>query len=69
MSHVKNAAEVPIDSRWEMEVEDGKLTVQVIVKDIRENFGRIDAEVTPVGGSGRTWVNTKRMRRIDTEGG
>jgi hypothetical protein len=35
--------------------------VQVRVLDIRSAFGRIDAHVTPIAGSGQTWLAFSRL--------
>lgn len=39
------------------------LSVKVWIKDVRTSFGRIDALVTPVAGSGEKWVSSDRITR------
>jgi hypothetical protein len=36
-------------------------TVAVRILDVRSSFGRIDVKVTPIVGSGDTWVNITRV--------
>jgi hypothetical protein len=38
------------------------LDVAVRILDMRTAFGRIDVKVTPVSGSGDTWVNINRVQ-------
>lgn len=38
----------------------GELRVEVVVLDVRTVFGRTDYLVTPVAGSGTTWVDSDR---------
>jgi hypothetical protein len=42
-------------------LEEGKLTVACKVVDARVNYGRTDYLVTPVAGSGETWVGDARV--------
>ena len=40
------------------------------ILEVREGyFGRIDWQVEPVSGSGRTWVDSRRCKRVETEKG
>ena len=34
------------------------LTIRVVVRDVRQRFGRTDYEVSPVSGSGTQWVDS-----------
>ena len=34
----------------------GELWVMVEILNARSNFGRVDVEITPVGGEGKKWV-------------
>lgn len=38
------------------------LVVQVRIVDIRQVFGRTDAQITPLKGSGRAWVNLTALK-------
>ena len=40
----------------------GDLTLAVTVLNVRTAYGRDDAKVTPVAGSGETWVAAYRLR-------
>lgn len=44
------------------------LHVAVKVLDTRECWGRIDYHVTPVGGSGETWVSAERVTLTEEDG-
>jgi hypothetical protein len=37
------------------------LEVGVRIIDVRSSFGRVDVKVTPIVGSGDTWVNITRV--------
>lgn len=37
------------------------ITIPVIIKDIRNVFGRTDFQVAPVDGKGLVWVNSERV--------
>jgi len=39
----------------------GNLRVPVRVVNARTNFGRVDIQVEPIGGSGQEWVETSRV--------
>lgn len=39
----------------------GEITVEVTIADVRSNFGRADYRVTPLRGSGLTWVSEARL--------
>lgn len=47
----------------------GKQTIQILVEvlDVKYGYGRIIAEVTPVGGFGRWDVNMDRLNFIDSD--
>jgi hypothetical protein len=38
-----------------------KLSIYVEVKDIKQSYGRWRALVTPISGSGETWVSLDRL--------
>ena len=38
------------------------LGFEVTVRDVRQVFGRLDFEVEPVAGSGRSWVGESSVR-------
>lgn len=38
------------------------LGVPVMVKDARQAFGRTDLLVSPIGGTGESWVSLERVR-------
>jgi len=40
----------------------GGLTIQVKISDVRELWGRLQALVSPVAGSGSVWVMVDRVR-------
>ena len=42
----------------------GDLTVGVYIKDARVRFGHIDLLVTPIEGSGQTWVEKHRLNTV-----
>lgn len=44
----------------------GGLRVDVVVRDVREVFGRVDYLVSPVAGSGGCWVSFDRLDSIAT---
>jgi hypothetical protein len=39
----------------------GEITVEVEIVDTRSQFGRVDALVKPVSGSGQMWVSIDRL--------
>lgn len=39
----------------------GKLAFPVIIADVRQVFGRVDALVSPVQGQGYEWVSLDRL--------
>lgn len=41
------------------------LMVPVVIKDLREVWGRMDFLVSPVGGSGEKWVSAERVTRAN----
>ena len=40
----------------------GTFTIKVLVDDVRQAYGRWDAYVAPVGGSGWAWVAIDRLK-------
>lgn len=42
----------------------GKATVHVTIIDTRVSFGRTDALVTPVSGSGQWWIDADRLQPV-----
>ena len=44
------------------------LSVEVVITDCREVYGRIDYAVSPVAGSGNVWVQSSRVRLITEDG-
>ena len=42
----------------------GQILFDVTIKDIRYAYGRIDALLSPVSGSGETWIELKNLRNI-----
>lgn len=49
-----------IDRQALLHVED--LQVPVIIHDVRQVYGNVRFEITPVGGIGRKWVNADRVQ-------
>lgn len=45
-------------------VVDKGFTIPIIIKDVRSSFGRLDAKVWPVGGTGEQWVNFTRLDMV-----
>lgn len=43
----------------------GKLSVPVIINDVRQVFGRVDANVTPEHGDGSEWVSLDRLTGLN----
>lgn len=41
------------------------LSVIVQITDLKQAFGRTDAEITPVSGSGHTWVSLDNLKIQD----
>ena len=39
----------------------GDITIPVVIKDIRKVYDRVDCLITPVSGSGETWVSLRRL--------
>ena len=39
--------------------------LEVIIGDIRNNYGRTKAEVRPTGGTGSKWVNFERLQEME----
>jgi hypothetical protein len=52
-----------IGAQAEMRIENG-LRIIVTVQNTRQAWGRIDYLVTPVYGSGSTWVSSERVAVI-----
>lgn len=46
---------------WVPAKPQDKITVKVVVEDIRNSYGRVDFLVTPVSGSGSLWVQDKAL--------
>jgi hypothetical protein len=44
-----------------------QIFVSVIIKEARENFGRIDVRVTPLMGSGFAWVRLASLKGVQYE--
>lgn len=42
-----------------------QMVVDVEIHDVRENFGRIDVLVSPLMGTGETWVQLDRLEVQD----
>jgi len=60
---VKKLAELIGETR---RLRTGGLRVDVVVRDVREVFGRVDCLVTPVAGSGGQWVAFDRLDSLAT---
>lgn len=43
-------------------IEQGGLVIQVKISDVREMWGRLQALVSPVSGSGSVWVMVDRIK-------
>lgn len=43
-------------------VEGGQLVFNVACHDVRSAYGRVDVLVTPVNGTGETWVSESRIQ-------
>ena len=43
-------------------VELNGMTVNVKILDGREAYGRTDVLITPISGSGQTWVSAERVK-------
>lgn len=48
-----------LGKQGKLRVEDGKLTINVTIQDIRESYGRVDVLVSD--GSGTAWVSKERI--------
>lgn len=48
-----------VNSTARLDIE--KLSIYVEVKDIKQSYGRWRALVTPISGSGETWVSLDRL--------
>lgn len=42
----------------------GKLNVYVTILDVRNRYGNLDTKITPMNGSGTTWVEARRLRNV-----
>lgn len=40
------------------------LVINVIIDDIRKVWGRVDAKIRPISGSGEKWVNIESLKEI-----
>jgi hypothetical protein len=58
-------AETPLGSVWALNDGSG-LNFPVKVLDLRTRWGKIDAQVTPVGGAGTRWVETWQLGRVES---
>ena len=46
-------------------LNDGSgLNFPVKIVDMRQRFGKVDAQVTPVGGAGARWVEIDRLGEV-----
>ncbi len=48
-----------LDKEATLKLEGFQVPVKIL--DARENYGRIDCLVTPVGGTGEAWVSAERV--------
>ena len=55
----------PLGSTWLAPLEGGDILVPVKIIDLRSTFGRIDAEVTPLGGKGTTWLDSAKLQPLE----
>lgn len=39
------------------------LTFLVTVTEVRKSYGRLDANITPMAGTGRRWVNAANLTK------
>lgn len=46
----------------ELYLRESGLTIYVQIHDVRTAFGRVDYEVSPLQGSGTTWVSADRVK-------
>ena len=47
-------------------LNDGSgLNFPVKIVDMRQRFGKVDAQVTPVGGAGARWVEIDRLGEVE----
>lgn len=44
------------------------ILVRVEIINVRQVYGRVDLEISPVAGNGRKWVSLDSVRRIDNPG-
>jgi hypothetical protein len=42
-------------------MQSDKMQFNVIIRDVKQAFGRVDYLVTPVSGDGETWVSSERV--------
>ena len=52
-------AQQAIGKYFKLPIEE--IIVDVMVKDVKAAFGRVDVLVAPVSGSGQKWVNSARL--------
>jgi len=45
--------------------ETGWLRYPVKILAFRQRYGRVDAQVTPVGGTGERWVEAARLGEVE----
>lgn len=50
-----------LGKQGKLRVENGKLTINVTIQDIRESYGRVDVLVMS-DGSGQAWVSKERIQ-------
>jgi len=54
-------AQYPVGSKWFATMQDGDIQIPVVVRDLRQTFGRLDVLIAPVGGTGETWVEATKL--------
>jgi hypothetical protein len=46
----------------ELYLRESDLTIYVEIKDVRNRFGNIDFQVSPLQGKGEAWVSADRVK-------
>ena len=50
-----------VDEVGIMLVANGQLGIEVMIRDVRQAYGRVDFLVEPIHGHGTTWVSKDRV--------
>jgi len=64
--NVKEMAQC-IGQRGLLNITNTEIRIPVVILNVRQTFGRIDYQVTPIGGDGETWVQSNRVKLCTTQ--